>query len=191
MTNSWERTTLDHRNRQGDAIAGAALALLLEHGASALTMSAIAAAADISRQTLYRYYPDIDAVLVGVAQLIASHDDHLETQVQAQPDPAGKLDALIHAVALASGHDHPEAAAVRASLPPAARDVLVRHEHRVTALLIDILHEGIDAGAFRGDLEPAVDAPLILGLAGSADPNKPERAITLVHRIVNLKENPT
>ncbi|MEZ5217723.1 MAG: TetR/AcrR family transcriptional regulator [Ilumatobacteraceae bacterium] len=185
------RTTLDHRTRQAGTIAGAALALLLEHGASALTMAAVATAAEISRQTLYRYYPDIDAVLVGIAELIASHDDHLESHVRTQPDPASRLEALVHTVAEASGHHHPEAAGVQAALPPAARDVLTQHEGCVTALLVEVLRDGIGQGVFRTDLEPANDAPLILGLASAADPTNPERAITLVRRIVDPEENPT
>jgi AcrR family transcriptional regulator len=191
VTDDWRRATLDHRTRQSEAIAGAALSLLLEHGAPALTMAAIAAAADISRQTLYRYYPDIDAVLVGVAELLASHDDHLETHVRAQADPAAQLDVLVHTVTQAAGHGNPEAAALRATLPPAARDVLTRHEDRVTRLLADVLRDGVGRGVFRTDLEPESDAPLVLGLAAAADPNNPGRALTLVHRIVSPEENPT
>jgi AcrR family transcriptional regulator len=182
---------MDHRVRQGDAIAGAALALLLEQGASALSMAAIATAADISRQTLYRYYPDIDAVLVGVAELIASHDDHLDAHVRARPDPTAQLDALIHAVTAAAGHDNPGGAALVATLPPAARNVLTRHEQRITDLLAEILSNGIGQGAFRPDLEPARDAALVLGLAAAADPDDAERAVTLIHRIVDQQENPT
>lgn len=190
MADRWERTRHDHRIRQSDAIAGAALSLLLERGASALTMAAIANAADISRQTLYRYYPDVDAVLVGIAELIASHDDHLEIQVRAQPDPAAQLDALLRTVTDAGGHDNPEAATL-ATLPPEAREVLARHEHRVTRLLIDVLQTGIDQGVVRADLEPSRDAPLILGLASAADPADRGRAIALVHRIIDPQEHPS
>lgn len=191
MTDSWERARINHRARQSAAIADAALSLLLEHGASALTMAAVASAAGISRQTLYRYYSDIDAVVVGIAELITSHDDLLETRVRAQPDPAAQLEVLVHTVAQATGHDNPEVAAVRAALPPAARDVLARHEERVTTLLIAILRDGIACGVFRPDLEAADDAPLILGLAAAAGPTNSGRAVTLVHRIVDPEENPT
>ncbi|MCB1004296.1 MAG: TetR/AcrR family transcriptional regulator, partial [Acidimicrobiales bacterium] len=155
------------------------------------TMATIASTAGVSRQTLYRYYPDIDAVLVGVAELIASHDDHLETHVRTQSGPAAQLDTLVHSLAQAAGHDKPEAAALRSTLPPAARDVLARHEGRVTRLLVDVLQTGIGRGVFRADLEPASDAPLLLGLAAAADPTDPERALTLVHRIIKPEEKPT
>lgn len=184
MADNWHRARLDHRAQQSDAIASAALSLILEHGASALTMAAIATAAGISRQTLYRYYPDIDAVLVGIAELVASHDDHLETHVLEQGDPAAQLDVLIRTVSHAGGHDSHGSTALRTTLPPRARDVLARHEDRIAQLLTNVLQTGIDRGVFRTDIVPTTDAPLILGLA-AASPEQPERALTLVHRIVD------
>ncbi|MEZ5237433.1 MAG: TetR/AcrR family transcriptional regulator [Microthrixaceae bacterium] len=182
---------MDHRSRQSGAIAEAALSLILDRGASALTMAAIATTAGISRQTLYRYYPDIDAVLVGVAELVASHDDHLEAEVRALPEPAAQLDTIVRAVATAAGHDNPEATALLATLPPKAREVLAQHEARTTGIVVDILQTGIDRGIFRAGIEPSADAPLILGLASAGDPADPGRAITLVHRIVDPQENPS
>lgn len=193
MADNWQQARLDHRAKQSDAIAAAALSLVLEGGASALTMAAIATAADISRQTLYRYYPDIDAVLVGIAELIASHDDHLEAHVGDQVGPVAQLEAIVRAVAHAEGHDPRQAAALRGTLPPKAREVLARHEDRVVQLLAGVLQAGIDDGAFRGDIDPSADAPLVLGLATAASPDDPERAITFVHRMVDPtpQEHPT
>ncbi len=193
MADNWERARLDHRARQSEAIARAALALIVERGASALSMAAIATAADTSRQTLYRYYPDIDAVLVGVAEVIASHDDQFEAHVLEQSDPAARLDAVVRTLAHAGGHDDQETAALRAALPPRARDVLRRHEDRVVHVLADVLRTGIEGGVFRDDVEPSTDAPLILALAAAADPATTERVIALVHRLVDVdtQENPT
>ena len=194
MTDHWEQARLNHRAQQGEAIAGAALSLLLEHGASGLTMAAIAESADISRQTLYRYYPDVDAVLVGVATLIAAHDDQLEIEVQRQSDPSEQLDVLVRIVAGSGEHHNRESTALLATLPPKARAILTQHEDRVTHVLVNVLQTGISEGAFRTDLDPAVDAPLILGLANAAsDPAGPDRAIILVHRMVDhpqQKEQP-
>jgi len=192
MGDNWERARLDHRVRQSEAIASSALTLVLERGASALTMAAIAAAANVSRQTLYRYYPDIDAVLVGVAELIASHDDRLEAQVLEQPDPAAQLDTFIGAVAHTGSHHTHESAALQTTLPPRAREVLARHEDRIVRVLVHVLKTGINAGVFRSDVEPSADAPLIVGLAAVADPTDPSRAVTLVHRMVdnNSEGNP-
>lgn len=193
MADKWQQARLDHREQQSEAIATAALSLILERGASALTMAAIATAADISRQTLYRYFPDIDAVLVGIATLIASHDDHLEARALQQTEPSAQLDLIIRTVARAGGHDAREAAALRATLPPQAREVLRQHEDRIVQLLANVLRAGIQGGVFRSDIDPLADAPLVLGLASAADPSAPERALDLVHRLVDLtsQENTT
>lgn len=181
---------LDHlrrwsdRTQQSASIAATALALIVENGAAALTMAAIASAAGISRQTLYRYYPDIDAVLVGVAEFVASHDEQFEAAVLQQADPRARLDVFVRTVILGGGHGKEGSESLRVTLPPRAREVLARHEDRIARLLAEILQAGIDDGAFRHDLRPSADAPLILGLVAAADPRNPERAIALVHRIV-------
>jgi len=51
-------------------------------------------------------HPDIDAVLTGVAELIASHDDHLESHVRGpNPDPAAQLDSLARTAERRDGTD--------------------------------------------------------------------------------------
>lgn len=190
MTDSWERTRLDHRAQQSEAIASAALSLMLDRGAPALTMAAIAIASGVSRQTLYRYYSDVDAVLVGVAEFIGSRDHQFEAEVLQHSDPVVQLDAIVRAVAHAGNHDTRDSAALRSSLPPKARQVLAQHEDRILQVLEDVLTAGIRDGVFRADIGPSGDAPLILGLAAAAEPATTERAIALIHRIVdpNTKE---
>lgn len=184
MSDSWAQARLEHRSQQGQTIAGAALGLLTERGAGSLSMAAIAEAAAVSRPTLYRYYRDVDAVLTGIANLIASHDDLFEEAVASEPDPTPRLDLILGAVAGAG--DHAAAAtALHAALPPDAREVLARHESRIRRLLIETLDAGVDSGAFRRDLAPAVDAPLLLGLARAADPGDTHHAIALAHRLVD------
>lgn len=183
MSESWDQTRLAHRDRQAASIATAALTLATQHGAPGLTMAAIAKQADVSRQTLYRYFPDVDAVLVGIAELIASHDETFERHVADQPDPRTQLD-LIAATATNAGHGQHDATTLRAMLPPAGRDILANHEARSHHLLASVLRRGIEDGSFLSNLEPDADAPLILGLLAAADPDEPERAIALVHRLV-------
>lgn len=121
MADNWHQTRIDHRTRQAEAIAAGTLALLVEHGASALTMAAIASRADVSRQTLYRYYPDVDAVLLGVAELVASHDERFEAQVARQSDPATQLDLIVGTIIDSGDHNGYPSAALEATLPPQAQ----------------------------------------------------------------------
>ncbi len=63
----------------------AAQELFLEHGYERCTMEAIAAAARVSKPTLYRYFPDKQALFVGVLEHLAT--DHLaEAEVAALQD---------------------------------------------------------------------------------------------------------
>jgi AcrR family transcriptional regulator len=174
--------------RQAEAIASAALSLVVERGAPALSMAAVAAAAGVSRQTLYRYYRDLDAVLIGIADLIAAHDRDLDAHVRAQDDTTARLDALVTAVVGTAGHGDDVAAAIGAALPPEGREVLARHEARIEQLLVSILAEGRNDGTFRTDVDPTVDAALIIGLATAAHPDHLERAVGLVHRLVDPQE---
>lgn len=187
MAESWRHTRLAHRSRQAASIAASALSLLTEHGAPALTMAAIADEADISRQTLYRYYKDVDAVLVGVAELVTSHDQAFAQLTSEQPDPRSQLD-LIANTTTGGGHADHNTAALLAVLPPAGRDIIAQHQARTCDLLSDVLQRGIDDGSFRHDLHPRADAPLILGLLAAADPSKSERAISLVHQLVESNQ---
>ena len=185
MAEKCDRARHEHRSRQAEAIAAAALGLLLGKGASALSMAAIADAAGVSRQTLYRYYGDVDAVLVGIAELVAGGDADLEAALGGFEDPVARLEWMLDAVVGAGAHGDHTSVELRGALPPAARDLLAAHEGRVRDLLAGVLAEGIAAGVFSADLVPTEDAAMLLGLAAAAEPGTSQRVITLVHRIVD------
>ena len=187
MTTSWDRSRRAHRSRQAASIASAALALMTDHGASALTIAGVADAAEVSRQTVYRYYADIDAVLVGVAELVTSHDAAFERAVHDEPDPWSRLELIARTTA-SSAHGPEATATLAAALPPQAREILDAHEGRIRTLLADVLRAGVDDGSFRPDLAPDDDARLILGLLTAAQPADVERALTHVQRLVTSTE---
>jgi len=149
-------------------------------------MAAVAREAGVSRQTLYRYYGDVDAVLVGIAELVAAHDEDFERLVAEQPDPGSQLDFVARTIT-GTGHAEHSARALAALLPPEGRDVLSQHEARVHRLVGNVLRHGIDDGSFRNDLDPEADPPLIVGLLAAADPDQPERALALVQRLVETQ----
>ena len=63
MPRLWSETIETHRNDVRNAILDAAGSLANEHGVLAATMSKIAEQAGIGRATLYKYFPDAEAVL--------------------------------------------------------------------------------------------------------------------------------
>lgn len=184
MAESWEDARLTHRSRQADSIAASALSLLTDQGASALTMAAIADKADISRQTLYRYYKDVDAVFVGIAELITVHDEAFTQLVREQPNPPAQLD-LIARTATSEDHGQHNIAALLVALPPAGRNIITHHQATAHDLLAEVLQRGIEDASFGDHIQPATDAPLILGLLDAADPAESERAIALVRQLVD------
>src|SRR4030095_9575424 len=61
----WNDTLHAHRAAVRDAIMDTTAALVGEHGLLSVTMSQIAEATGIGRATLYKYFPDVEAILVA------------------------------------------------------------------------------------------------------------------------------
>ena len=187
MSAEWEHARAVHRDRQATSIAECALALLLEHGLSAFTMARIADGAGISRQTLYRYYGDTDAVLTAIAALLAAHEDTLGCAIDDLPDPDAQLDFFASTVI--GAHPERQAESLLAALPPAGRDILDQHRQRSREILAGVLRTGVEHGRFRSDLIPDVDAQLLLGMLGAAGSDDLERVLDHIRHLVHPKEN--
>ena len=65
MPRLWSETIETHRREVREAILEATAALVVEHGLRAVTMSQVAEAAGIGRATLYKYFPDIESILLA------------------------------------------------------------------------------------------------------------------------------
>ena len=150
MPKLWTETLVEHRRAVHDATLDTTAALVREHGLAAVTMSQIAAAAGIGRATLYKYFPDVEAIL------IAWHDRHITRHLRqltavrdAATTPAGRLEAVLEAFALIQ-HQHHDT-----QLPVA---LLHRGEHlaqaqrQVQDLVSELLAEGAEAGSVRSDI---------------------------------------
>jgi AcrR family transcriptional regulator len=148
----WTETIEEHRRAVHDATLDTTAALVREHGLASVTMSQIAAAAGIGRATLYKYFPDVEAIL------IAWHDRHITRHLRqlaaardAAATPADQLEAVLMAFALIQ-HQHHDT-----ELPVA---LLHRGEHVARArqqlrdLVADLLATGAEAGEVRADIEP-------------------------------------
>jgi AcrR family transcriptional regulator len=148
----WTETLEEHRRAVHDATLDTTAALVREHGLASVTMSQIAAAAGIGRATLYKYFPDVEAILV------AWHDRHITRHLRqlaeardAAATPAGRLEAVLEAFALIQ-HQHHDT-----ELPVA---LLHRGEHVARArrqlqdLISDLLAEGARVGVVRTDIAP-------------------------------------
>jgi AcrR family transcriptional regulator len=87
----------------------ATAALVNQHGLAAVTMSDIAKHADIDRATLYKYFPDVEAIMIAWhARQITNHLDQLTAiRDNSSGRPVDKLEAVLAAFGqLSRQHQH-------------------------------------------------------------------------------------
>lgn len=182
MPKLWNETIAAHREAVREAILDAAWQLVGEHGLSAVTMSQIAEKAGIGRATLYKYFPDVEAILLAWHERqITAHLSQLTAIRDQNADPAARLRAVLTGYAFLSRH--------RGAHPSDLASFLHRGTHvepaqqQLLALVTQLLAEAAAAGAIRADTAPAQLASYALhALAAAADlPDEPA-----VHRLVEL-----
>lgn len=153
MPKLWEESIDGHRRAVRDAITGAAWRLAEEHGPLALTMSQVANAAGIGRATLYKYFTDVESIL------IAHHAQHVEGHVQALeelrtgPGPVGpRLVAIVRTYASICFHRAQHSAPKDVSaLVHRGREV-ADAERRLRRVFADLIDEAATEGLARSDV---------------------------------------
>ena len=182
MPKLWSDTIEAHRREVRDAILETTAALVAEHGLRAVTMSQIAEETGIGRATLYKYFPDVEAILVAWHERhVISHLDHL-VELRDQAGDAGEaLEAVLGAYALISheiSHQHHGTDLV--ALVHQGQHI-ARAEHQLSRLIRDLLAEGAETGHVRDDVAPDELATYCLHALAAATslPSK-----TAVHRLV-------
>lgn len=183
MPKLWTETIDAHRRQVRDAILDTTAALAGDHGLRAVTMSKIAEGAGIGRATLYKYFPDVEAILAAWHQReIAGHLEHL-ADVRDRAGGAGEgLRAVLEAFALISHETHgrhdPELAAFL------HRDHQVaRAQGELRDMIRELLVEGVATGELRDDV-PAVELATYCLHALSAARMLPSK--TAVRRLVRV-----
>ncbi len=155
MPRLWNETIEGHRSAVRDAVLDTTAALVAEHGLLAVTMSRIAEGAGVGRATLYKYFPDVEAVLLAWHERqVARHLAHLAEVRDRGTDPARRLAAVLEAYGRISRENHrhhgSELAAVLHRDPQVAGA-----QHRLRDMVRDLLAEAVAAGDVRDDV--AVD----------------------------------
>jgi AcrR family transcriptional regulator len=166
----WNDTIQTHRAAVRDAILDTTAALVSEHGLLSVTMSQIAETTGIGRATLYKYFPDVEAILVAWHERqISAHLAQL-AELRDQPgDPRQRLQAVLEAYALIShdrfSHQHP-GPELAALLHRGAH--LTRAQQQVHDLITDLLIEAAATGHVRTDVAPDELASYCLHALGAA-----------------------
>jgi AcrR family transcriptional regulator len=148
----WTETIEEHRRAVHDATLDTTAVLVREHGLAAVTMSQIAAAAGIGRATLYKYFPDVEAILIAWHdRQITHHLRQLAEARDAAATPADRLEAVLETFALIQ-HLHHDT-----ELPVALLhrgEYVARARKQLRDLVADLLAAGAEAGAVRSDIAP-------------------------------------
>ena len=154
-------TLSSRRARTAEGIVHAALGIMAADGLAGLSMSALADAAGVSRQTLYTYFADVDAVLAELAAMGSAGTAELADRITEQKDPREGLRVFVAAILESAAAGHPSPVALAAAVPASAREAMRDHEQAVESLVIEILRRGRDSEVFREDLDPELDGRLI------------------------------
>src|SRR6266496_5983512 len=97
----WNDTIEKHRQAVRDATLDTTAALVAEHGLTSVTMSRIAEETGIGRATLYKYFPDIEAILIAWHERqVTGHLEHLAEIRDQAGGAGGRLEAVLEAYAL-------------------------------------------------------------------------------------------
>jgi AcrR family transcriptional regulator len=150
----WNETIEAHRREVRDAILDTTAALVAEQGLLSVTMSRIAEKTGIGRATLYKYFPDVGAILLAWHERqITGHLEYLAELRDQAGDAGERLEAVLEAYALMShearGHHDTELAAFL------HRDEQVaRAQQHLLDMIRDLLTEAAKTGDLRDDVAP-------------------------------------
>lgn len=153
MPRLWNETIEAHRAAVRDAILDTTWALVAEHGLLSVTMSRIAEKAGIGRATLYKYFPDVEAILLAWHERhVNGHLEHLAELRDQAGGAAEQLEAVLEAYALISYHREHHGTELVAFLHQGEH--IVRAQQRLNDLIRNLLTEAAETGAVRGDVAP-------------------------------------
>ncbi len=175
MPKLWTETIDEHRRAVRDATLDAAAALVAEHGLASVTMSQIARQAGIGRATLYKYFPDVESIVMAWhVRHVSSHLEYLG-QVRGQPGtPGQRLEAVLAAYARLL-RDRPRGTGLAA--------LVHRGEHFERAgehlheLFRGLLADAARTGDVRDDVEPGELAGYCLHALDAAASLESEAAV--------------
>jgi len=151
MPKIWDDTIETHRGAVLEAIFAATGSIVGEEGLTALSMSRVAADAGIGRATLYKYFNDIDAVLVAWHRHAIEHHMSMLRHISEQHgDALEALKAVLFAFAdIRSSHGAHDAARLLHVLPHVGDA-----EGRLRSFLGDLIAAARKNGSFRKDIAP-------------------------------------
>jgi AcrR family transcriptional regulator len=186
----WADTIEAHRQEVRDAVLDATAERVAERGVRSVTMTEIAEATGIGRATLYKYFADVESILLAWHERqIAGHLAQLASIRDESDDPGERLECVArryaHIVHATRQHHGSELGAFL------HRDTqIARAEDQLLGMISELIAAAADAGDVRRDVQPnelAAFCVHALGAAGSCSSKKGvDRLVDVVLRGVGL-----
>jgi AcrR family transcriptional regulator len=157
----WSKTIEAHRRGVHDAILDTTAELVSERGLLSVTMSEIAERAGIGRATLYKYFPDVEAILLAWHERgITVHLEQLRQVRKQDGSPRARLEAVLEAYALID-HEHHGSEQHRGHLEDRALTALLhrgghvaRAHQELVGMFRELITEAAQVGDVRDDVPP-------------------------------------
>ena len=152
MPKLWSETIEAHRRDVRDAVITTTARLVASEGPLSVTMSRIAEDTGIGRATLYKYFPDVESILLAWHdRTIGEHLQRLADAGDAATDADERLEAVLTAYAAvmhdSAGHANSELAAL---LHRGER--VARAERELRDMVRDLLAAAARNGTVRADV---------------------------------------
>jgi AcrR family transcriptional regulator len=171
----WTDTVEEHRRVVRDATIDAAAKLVAECGLASVTMSKIAATAGIGRATLYKYFPDVESVLIAWHERqVGGHLEQLARVGAQGGNPWQRLAAVLQAYALMN-REQPHGTDLSALLHR-GEHIGQAHAH-LTSLIEGLLADAAATGDVRDDTAPGELAAYCLHALSAAGTLPSEAAV--------------
>jgi AcrR family transcriptional regulator len=149
----WDETITTHRRAVRDAILDTAWALVAENGPLSVTMTQIAKQTGIGRATLYKYFPNVEAILLAYHERrVTEHLEQLTALRDGPGSPRDRLEAVLHEFARICYHRSRHGSDELSRLVHRGEDTIKAH-HRVRDLVTGLLVECGPEGGLRTDVE--------------------------------------
>jgi AcrR family transcriptional regulator len=145
----WEENVDAHRRAVRDAVVDSAAGLIAEHGLRAVTMTEVAGRAGIGRATLYKYFSDVDGILLAWHEReLAAHAQQLDALADDEAPATARLEAVLTALGMIYRSFH--GSELAALLHQGSHHE--RAQQHLTATLHRLLSEGVSEGTLRDDV---------------------------------------
>ena len=177
----WNKTIEAHRREVHDAILDTTATLANEHGPLSVTMSQIAQETGVGRATLYKYFSDVESILIAWHERqVIGHLKELEQLGSNEDDPGQRLHAVLEGYALLRYQHH---GTELAALVHRGEHLNQAHD-QLSAFVSDLLSQAATTGQVRSDIAPQELAGYCLSALTAAGGMRSKAAVQRLIQVI-------